>query len=145
MVDQFFVFISFLGNYAIVWFALAVTIATRQTKRAKMIILDTFTALAFSFLITTVLKLLFRLPRPSYQLPATNYCPSDFSFPSGHASTSFAAAVVLARFDPKRKWIYFALAGLISYSRIYLSCHHLADVIVGAILGVLVAKLTLSR
>lgn len=145
MFDNFFIFISFLGNYALVWFSLAVVLARQQTKKNQNIILSTTSAIAFSFLATTILKLLFRIPRPTDLRPlTTGNCPIDFSFPSGHASTSFAAAFMLAHFDSKRKWFYFILATLISYSRLYLSCHRLIDVVVGAILGTVLSAIVLN-
>ena len=144
MFDNFFLFFTLLGNYAFIWFGLSITVALQQKNKAKNIILSTTYAIAFSFLITTALKLLFHAPRPSYLILDTKYCPVDFSFPSGHASTSFAAAFVLAQFDPKRKWLYFILAGFVSYSRLYLSCHHVVDVVVGAILGVIVSAVVLK-
>lgn len=144
MFDNFFLFLTWLGNYALVWFSLAVVVAVQQKNKAKAIILSTAYAISFSFLVTTVLKLLFRLPRPSYLILDTKYCPVDFSFPSGHASTSFAAAFMLAHFDPKRKWLYFSLAALISYSRLYLNCHHVVDVVVGAVLGTIVSAVVLK-
>lgn len=144
MFDNFFLFLTLLGNYAFIWLSLAVTVAIRQKNRAERIILTTVSAIALSFLVTTALKLLFRTPRPSYLTLDTEYCPVDFSFPSGHASTSFAAAFVLAQFDPKRKWLYFILAGLISYSRLYLGCHHIVDVVFGAMLGVITSLFVLK-
>ena len=146
MFDNFFLFFTLLGNYALVWFGIAVFVASRQQKRAKNIILSTTYAIAFSFLVTTLLKLLFQTPRPisNFEFQTSNLCPADFSFPSGHASTSFAAAFVLAQFDPKRKWLYFVLAGLISYSRLYLSCHHVFDVVDGALLGTIIASVVLK-
>ncbi|MEK7096731.1 MAG: phosphatase PAP2 family protein, partial [Patescibacteria group bacterium] len=67
-------------------------------------------------------------------------CPKDFSFPSTHAATAFVAAEILAYFNKKRKWFYFAVAILISYSRIYLGCHYFFDVVFGAIIGWLVSQ-----
>lgn len=145
MLDNFFLFFTSLGNYAFIWFGLAVFIAFQQKNKAKIIILSTTYAIALSFLITTALKLLFRLPRPTDIRPLTaDNCPVDFSFPSGHASTSFAAAIMLAHFDPKRKWLYFILAGLISYSRIYLNCHRVIDVVGGAVLGIVMSAVVLK-
>ncbi len=146
MFDNFFLFFTLLGNYAFIWFGLAVIVAIQQKEKAKNIILSTTYAIAFSFLTTTFLKLFFQSPRPisNFEFQISNLCPTDFSFPSGHASTSFAAAFVLAQFDPKRKWFYFVLAALISYSRLYLSCHHVVDVVVGAVLGVIVSSITLK-
>jgi len=141
MSDNFFLFLTLLGNYAFIWLSLAVAVAIKQKKRASRIVLTTVSSIAISFLATTALKMLFRIPRPisNFEFQISNLCPTDFSFPSGHASTSFAAAFVLARFDPKRKWIYFILAGLISYSRLYLGCHQLVDVVFGAILGLILS------
>lgn len=144
MFDNFFLFLTLLGNYAFIWLSLALIVAIQQKNRAKNIVLTTVSAIGFSFVVTTVLKLLFRAPRPSYLILDTENCPVDFSFPSGHASTSFAAAFVLAQFDPKRKWLYLLLASLISYSRIYLNCHHVVDVVAGAVLGVIISLFVLK-
>ena len=146
MFDNFFLFLTLLGNYAFIWLSLTVTVAIQQKKRAESIVLTTVSAIVFSFLAMTALKLLLRQPRPTsnFEFQISNFCPTDFSFPSGHASTSFAASFVLAQFDPKRKWFYFVLAGLISYSRLYLGCHHVIDVVVGTILGVIISLFLLK-
>jgi len=60
------------------------------------------------------------------------------SFPSGHAVSSFAVAVVLARFYPQARWLFYSLAALVGISRLYLDLHYTSDVIVGAILGIAV-------
>ncbi len=61
------------------------------------------------------------------------------SFPSGHTTVAFAffgfAAVILARKNAGLQ-VFFALcAGLVGYSRMYLSQHFLEDVFVGMLLG----------
>lgn len=71
-------------------------------------------------------------------------CRADFSFPSGHASGAFAGAVVFSYFDKKRARLYYGIAILISYSRIYLSCHYFLDVIFGAILGFFIGRIVLK-
>lgn len=58
------------------------------------------------------------------------------SFPSGHAVSSFAVAVVLARFYPRWRWLFYGLATLVGISRLYLDVHYTTDVIGGAILGI---------
>ena len=65
--------------------------------------------------------------------------PSTFSFPSGHATVSFACATTLALAVPRLTWPLFALATLISFSRVYVGVHYPFDVLAGAALGVAIA------
>ena len=63
--------------------------------------------------------------------------PLDYSFPSGHTASSFAAASALY-FSRKKLWIPAAiLAGLIGFSRLYLYVHYPTDVLAGALLGIM--------
>lgn len=68
--------------------------------------------------------------------------PSDFSFFSGHASSSFSIATLAVLFLRKRfPWIHFVwiYPVLFSFSRIYLGVHFPLDILVGAMVGVLFA------
>lgn len=63
--------------------------------------------------------------------------PTDYSFPSGHTGSSFAAACILYRKLPKRFGIpALLLAMLIGFSRLYLGVHYPSDVLFGIISGV---------
>jgi membrane-associated phospholipid phosphatase len=57
------------------------------------------------------------------------------SFPSGHATTAFAAATALALFVPVWALPLFAGATLIAASRVAVGAHYLSDVIAGSLLG----------
>jgi membrane-associated phospholipid phosphatase len=66
---------------------------------------------------------------------------SSHSFPSGHAATIFAMALCMAAIS-RNKWIkvlFFILAIIVAYSRVYLSQHFLTDIYFGSILGMLSA------
>lgn len=62
------------------------------------------------------------------------------SFPSGHTITAFVFFLSLVFFSkrPALHFLYFTLALLVGYSRIYLSQHFAFDVLAGAVIGVLV-------
>lgn len=62
-------------------------------------------------------------------------------FPSGHATTAFAAAIVLGAIWPRARAPLFILAALIALSRVVLGSHYPSDGIGGAIFGALVAGL----
>jgi membrane-associated phospholipid phosphatase len=58
------------------------------------------------------------------------------SFPSGHAISAFAMAAVLSGCFPAGRWIWYSIAALIAFSRVYVGAHYALDVVFGAILGV---------
>jgi membrane-associated phospholipid phosphatase len=62
--------------------------------------------------------------------------PHSHSFPSGHATTSFACATVLALMIPGLALPVFVLAAAVAWSRVYVGVHFPLDVLAGAVLGV---------
>lgn len=68
--------------------------------------------------------------------------PGDPSFPSGHTSASFAAAVVLVLNRWKGRWAALVLAVLIAFSRLYLYVHFPTDVLGGMLVGTICALLS---
>jgi undecaprenyl-diphosphatase len=68
--------------------------------------------------------------------------PDRFSFPSGHAMTSFAIAVAVGTFYPQCQPCLLAVAALIAVSRIIVGMHFLTDIVVGALMGALIGYLS---
>lgn len=102
-------------------------------------------ALMFNGIICNLLlKNILKRKRPSWinkvELLIKN--PTDFSFPSGHASSSFAAAVTVLYYFQGMGVVFIVVAFLIAISRIYHFVHYPSDVIIGAILGIIIAIVT---
>lgn len=130
---------SLLGNYGAVWIALAVLLLFfRKTRRAGLAIL---LALGVGYAVGNVwLKELVMRPRPF--VTHTDLTPlldpgDRWSFPSGHALSSFAAATALFFFHKKTGLLAYLLAACIAFSRLYASVHYPTDVLAGAVLGIL--------
>jgi len=92
------------------------------------------------------LKPLIARPRPfvTYNLAMLlSPPPSGYAFPSGHASSSFAAAFFLVSFFRNKALPIFALAAIIALSRLYFNVHYFSDIVVGVIAGYVYAKIVL--
>jgi undecaprenyl-diphosphatase len=109
-----------------------------QRRLLPLYALATVTALLLASLVTDVLKRTFDRARPPHgsdPVSALVDLPTSASFPSGHASTAFAAAVALAVLMPRWRVPALAIAATVGFSRIYLGVHYTLDVFVGALLG----------
>jgi membrane-associated phospholipid phosphatase len=65
------------------------------------------------------------------------------SLPSGDAALAFAVSFILARYFPRHRYILYILAIGCAFSRVVLKYHYLSDVILGAALGYLAARIVL--
>ncbi|MPZ37507.1 MAG: phosphatase PAP2 family protein [Rhizobiales bacterium] len=63
------------------------------------------------------------------------------SFPSGHATTAFAAAVAFGVLWPRLRPLFWTYAVIIALSRVVVTAHHPSDVLAGAIAGAVGALL----
>lgn len=131
--------ITVLGNGAILW--VLVSVAVLIPEKTRRTGLTSILALLVSLLINNIiLKNLVARVRP-YEviegLVPLIRRPWDYSFPSGHTGSSFAAAWVFYRKLPKRFGIpALVLAGLIGLSRLYLGVHYPTDVLFGVVSGI---------
>lgn len=133
------IFITSLGDRGIIW--ILATIALLIPKKTRKAGYISALALFGSLIVNNYLiKNLVARPRPFAELPQLSIIiprPGEFSFPSGHTSSSFAAAAVFYRHLPKALGIpSVVLAGLIGFSRLYVGVHYPTDVLAGALLGI---------
>jgi len=95
-----------------------------------------------------VLKNGFKRNRPEAALKnfRSIITPSDkFSFPSGHTSAAFMMATVMAYFFPLLMIPLYCWAALVGFSRVVLGVHFPTDTLMGVVLGISTALLSLGQ
>jgi undecaprenyl-diphosphatase len=65
-----------------------------------------------------------------------------YSLPSGHALRSFIIAVTVGTQYPEMLFPLLVMAGMICFSRVYLGKHYLSDILVGAMMGGVLAAVS---
>jgi membrane-associated phospholipid phosphatase len=129
---------SRLGEHGLVWYAVGLAGAALDPPR-RQLYLRAVRATAAAFVANQAIKLAVRRPRPRLDgLPALIETMSQRSYPSAHASTSFAAAATL----PLQAAPVYTAATAMALSRVYLGVHYPSDTAAGAALGSAVAALT---
>jgi membrane-associated phospholipid phosphatase len=124
------------GEHAALWLAIgAAGMALDAPRRDRW--RRATARVAGAYVINTALKLVVRRRRPQLDgLPALIATPTQLSFPSAHASSSFAAARGFAPLVGARR--VYPLAAAMAASRVYLGVHYPSDILAGALLGTLV-------
>jgi undecaprenyl-diphosphatase len=123
------------GNNGAIWFALGVLLAlVDSSNRDEWLVCGLLGPFAIG--LNYLVKLIVRRPRPVLEgLPPLGGAPSSLSFPSAHATSSFAVATAMTRVDT---WgaLAFLLALALALGRPYLGMHYPSDVLAGALLGI---------
>ena len=137
---------SYVGEAGAIWIIAAIIMLFFRKTRATGVIM--LAAMALGLLVgEACLKNVICRPRPflvNTSVKPFIHAPLGYSFPSGHTTTAFAAALVIAA-RQKRGWgiAAYVLACLIAFSRMYNYVHYPTDILAGIILGTLCALLML--
>ena len=139
-----------LGNGFFIIPFIVVSILIFNRKNALKVIVVSIIAILFGGIIVHILKELIQRPRPLaepfFEAVKINVCGQRLcgmnSFPSGHSQTAFSIAAVLSCYY--KKWLlFYLLAFLAAFSRVYIGVHYPFDIIAGSMIGYLSAKLVL--
>jgi decaprenylphosphoryl-5-phosphoribose phosphatase len=123
------------GEFGGIWIAMALAGAVcDRERRASWLTVAALvpSALGANYLVKTAVRRPRPGPRGSRPLGRS---PQTFSFPSAHATTSFAAATAAGALVPAARPALVAAAAAMALTRPYLGQHHLSDVVAGAALG----------
>lgn len=107
-----------------------------------LIVCFVFMSIAGAGVTTNIFKQLIGRGRPivfdrdgSFSLQPFQFDYAQASFPSGHATTMGALAVVIASVAPRARWPAFAVCGIVASSRVFVAAHYPSDVVAGFAIG----------
>ncbi|SHH41372.1 undecaprenyl-diphosphatase [Anaerosphaera aminiphila DSM 21120] len=137
LLDKIMIFITSLGNSGLVFIAIGIILMLRKKSRREGI--NILLALGICFIFgNVIMKPLIARARPFTisEVELLIKAPTDFSFPSGHTYSAFAAAMSSYFYNKKRSIALFIFAIVMGFSRLYLYVHYPTDVFVGALFGI---------
>jgi membrane-associated phospholipid phosphatase len=135
--------LSEAANYSRLWIAIAGVLAVADGQRGRRAALDGLASIAVtSAIVNTGLKPLGRRRRPERGPLLARHVrmPKSRSFPSGHAASAFAFATGVGATQPRIALPLRGLAALVAYSRVHTGVHFPGDVVVGALVGTVLAQ-----
>lgn len=134
--DRLFYGASALGDHSLIWLLLGCVRGLRSERDWKAAVRVGVGVGVESALVNIGIKSLFRRKRPNWDLdrPLRIRRPRTSSFPSGHATSAFTAAGLLSDQDRLRP-LYYTVALVVAWSRVYVRIHHASDVVAGIVIG----------
>jgi undecaprenyl-diphosphatase len=143
LLNRFFYTITFIFTGGAAWYALMAVLLAIRPRLGWRIVRDSLLPLVIATsLVEHPVKRYFRRRRPFIdviQAIVIGKKPGTWSFPSGHSATAFAGAWLFSRYFRRLRPLFYTIASLVAFSRIYLGDHYPGDVVSGSTLGVLFA------
>lgn len=137
LLNKFMVIVSTCGNLGAIW--LFIILCAYWYSPLKLMAIKMLIALIIATFIGQItIKSIFKRKRPCHIYKSISLLisiPKDYSFPSGHTTSSFACSTVIFFFFPIIGIIGYIYALCIAISRLYLFVHFLSDILFGILLG----------
>lgn len=135
---------SRLGD-GVFWYMLMMVLLLRFQAAALPAVLHMLAVGLASTLLYKLIKRKTLRPRPFNVYPSivcNGQALDQFSFPSGHTLHAVSFSIVALVYYPALSWLVLPFTLLVALSRPILGLHYPSDVLVGALLGALVATLS---
>jgi undecaprenyl-diphosphatase len=143
--NRFFYFFTFVFTGGTAWFVLMGIVTLFNRRLGLRMIREAAVPLALATMtVEYPIKSYFKRRRPFIdiiQAIVIGKKPGTWSFPSGHSATAFGGAWLFSRYLPRLNWLWYSIASLTAFSRVYLGDHYPGDVVSGSLLGVLLSTL----
>ena len=138
--NKFIPVYTHIGDMGLIWLVFILIFLNYPPTRYQGFFIGV-TLLISSVVSNLIFKPIFRRDRP-FEIDGQDgedelliNAPSTHSFPSGHATTSFAVALAMFSVSAVLGWLSIFLALTIAFSRMYLYVHYPSDIVGGMILG----------
>ena len=135
--DHLMVTVTSTGNYGLIWIFTALVLMVQEGARRSagysMLIALLMCITIGNLIIKNVVKRNRPFFHKNYKLLIKQ--PWDYSFPSGHTLSSFAAATVITTMNRNMGFLAIGYACLIALSKLYLRVHFFTDVFFSMVLG----------
>lgn len=143
--DRFVLLITYTGDG---WFHAGMILTMLAIKKTRAYGLASLAAFAFSGILQAIAKELVQRPRPSnfdFAKPLEEIY-GNTSFPSGHTTTSFAIAFMIAWMVRGTRyanwgWALCGWATFVALSRVYIGIHYVGDCLGGVAIALFATAL----
>jgi undecaprenyl-diphosphatase len=139
-VERVVALFSVTGNWGLFWVALAAAMWLAGASYGRGMFLSVVVFIYLTLIVNFLVKVIVRRERPAAAdelLRPLVDVPTSLSFPSSHAAMSFAAASVMSFYHPAMLPVFYILALVMSWTRVYVGVHYPSDVVAGTVVGLL--------
>ena len=160
VLDKIMLFVTNLGEIGAIWLITGFLLilipgigkeTKDHVKMRRSMGICIILSIVLNFLLSNlVIKNMIQRPRP-YVVDKTiipKIIPSEYSYPSGHTSSSFAAAMAIYGHNKPAGRVALAFAALMAFTRMYFGVHYPTDILGGIVMGIscgAAVKATVSR